>query len=60
MIKVIATGDALFCASFPPEYGKLRAPLDAFLSEGDVRITNLETNLSDFGSFPNQYSGGRG
>ena len=58
MIKVVATGDSLFCAPFPAAYGKLRASLDAFLSDGDVRITNLETNLSDFGSFANQYSGG--
>ena len=58
MIKVIATGDALFCADFPAEYRKMRASLDAFLGDADVRITNLETNLSDFGAFANQYSGG--
>jgi len=58
MIKVVATGDSLFCADFPASYAKMRTELDAFLSEGDLRITNLETNLSDFGSFANQYSGG--
>ena len=58
MIKVIATGDSLFCAEFPREYAKIRPALDAFLSDADVRITNLETNLSDFGTFANRYSGG--
>ena len=57
-IKVVATGDSLFCANFPAEYAKIRGSLDAFIRDGDVRITNLETNLSDFGSFPCQYSGG--
>ena len=57
-IKVVATGDSLFVADFPAEYGTIRGSLDAFLSDADVRITNLETNLSDFGSFANRYSGG--
>ncbi len=57
-IKVVATGDSLFTADFPPEYETVRGPLDAFLSDADVRITNLETNLSDFGTFANRYSGG--
>ncbi|MBR6052509.1 MAG: CapA family protein [Clostridia bacterium] len=57
-IKVTATGDSLFVADFPAEYQTVRGPLDAFLSDADVRITNLETNLSDFGSFANRYSGG--
>ena len=57
-IKVLATGDSLFCAPFPAAYAGRRGELDAFLADGDVRITNLETNLSDFGSYANQYSGG--
>lgn len=57
-IKVVAAGDSLFTADFPAEYETIRGPLDAYLSDSDVRITNLETNLSDFGSFANQYSGG--
>ena len=36
----------------------MRKSLDDFIGECDVKITNLETNLSDFGNFPNQYSGG--
>ena len=58
MIKVSATGDSLFCAGFPAEYEQKRAALDAFLFDADLRITNLETNLSDFGGYANQYSGG--
>ena len=57
-INVIATGDSLFTADFPEEYAKKRKALDEFISGADVRMTNLETNLSDFGHFPNQYSGG--
>ena len=57
-VKVAATGDSLFCAAFPEEYGKIRGGLDGFISACDVRITNLETNLSDFGGYACQYSGG--
>lgn len=57
-ITVVATGDSLFTADFPEEYEKKRASLDVFMSDCDVKITNLETNLSDFGGFSNQYSGG--
>ena len=58
MIKVIATGDSLFTADFPKEYQSKRKQLDEFIAGADVKITNLETNLSDFGDFANQYSGG--
>ena len=58
MIKVIATGDSLFTADFPKEYQSKRKQLDEFIAGADVKITNLETNLSDFGNFANQYSGG--
>ncbi len=57
-ITVTATGDSLFTADFPAEYGEKRKSLDAFINGCDLKITNLETNLSEFGSFPNQYSGG--
>ena len=57
-IKVLATGDSLFTADFPEEYRAIRKSLDAFMEDCDLKITNLETNLSDFGSFANQYSGG--
>ena len=57
-ITVAATGDSLFCADFPVEYKEKRRELDAFLGGCDLKLTNLETNLSDYGSFANQYSGG--
>ena len=57
-ITVAATGDSLFCADFPPEYAEKRRGIDAFFAGCDLKLTNLETNLSDFGSFANQYSGG--
>ena len=57
-INVIATGDSLFTADFPKEYENRRKTIDEFIKSADVRITNLETNLSAFGNFPNQYSGG--
>ena len=59
-IKVAATGDSLFTASFPAEYEAIRGPLDAFISDADVKITNLETNLSDFGSFATNIRAGLG
>ncbi len=57
-VRVIATGDSLFQADFPAEYGEKRKSLDAFFEGCDIKITNLETNLSNFGGFANQYSGG--
>jgi poly-gamma-glutamate synthesis protein (capsule biosynthesis protein) len=57
-VTVAATGDSLFVADFPPEYEKIRGSLDGFLAGCDLKLTNLETNLSDFGSFANAYSGG--
>ena len=57
-IKVAATGDSLFFSNIPAEYKSIGASLVAFLSDCDVKINNLETNLSDFGSYANQYSGG--
>lgn len=56
--SVIAAGDCLFTAAFPEAYKQKRKELDRFLSSADVRLANLETNLSDFGGYCNQYSGG--
>ena len=47
--SVIAAGDCLFTAAFPEAYKQKRKELDRFLSSADVRLANLETNLSDFG-----------
>ena len=57
--KLIATGDALFTADVPNEYfsGDFKK-IQTFMSDADVKMTNLETNVSAFGEFPNQYSGG--
>ena len=57
--KLIATGDALFTADVPNEYfsGDFKK-IQAFMADADIKMTNLETNVSEFGEFPNQYSGG--
>ena len=55
---VTATGDSLFTAPFPKEYAKVRGELDAFLSGIDLKLTNLETNIVEYGGYANQYSGG--
>lgn len=57
-VKVTATGDALFVADIPKEYDADMAIIKEFIGKGDVKITNLETNVSKFGDFPNAYSGG--
>ena len=55
---VTATGDSLFTAPFPKEYKDVRRELDAFLSGIDLKLTNLETNIVEYGGYANQYSGG--
>lgn len=59
--KLIATGtgDSLFVADIPQEYfdGDFKE-VKAFIDSCDVKMTNLETNVSKFGEFPNSYSGG--
>ena len=54
-----ATGDSLFTADIPEEYfrGDFRE-IVAFMAASDIRMTNLETNIGAFGTFPNAYSGG--
>ena len=56
---VTGTGDSLFVADVPEEYfaGDF-VEIKNYLDYGDIRITNLETNVSKFGSFANAYSGG--
>ena len=58
-LKVTFTGDALFVADFPKEYvdGDMKGVAD-YIGSGDVRITNLETNVSEFGDYASAYSGG--
>ncbi|MBQ9782452.1 MAG: CapA family protein [Clostridia bacterium] len=57
-LTVTATGDALFVAKFPDYYDEQKNTLKEFINSHSLKITNLETNLSDFGHFANAYSGG--
>ena len=59
--KLIATGtgDSLFTADVPQEYfdGDFK-PVYDYINSCDVKMTNLETNVGEFGDFPGAYSGG--
>ena len=57
-ITVTATGDSLFVAKFPSYYEGQKSQVANFINNHQVKITNLETNLSKFGSYANAYSGG--
>ena len=57
-LTVTGTGDSLFVAPFPAEYAPMLDKLAGFIGGCDVRMTNLETNLTDFEYFGNAYSGG--
>ena len=58
-LTVTGTGDSLFVADIPNEYfeGDFK-PVYDYINSCDVKMTNLETNVSKFGDFPNAYSGG--
>ena len=57
-LTVTGTGDSLFVSDLPKEYDDgLRAVAD-FINTCDVKLTNLETNLSDFEYYAGAYSGG--
>ncbi|MBR3805191.1 MAG: CapA family protein [Clostridia bacterium] len=58
ILKITATGDALFVADIPSEYDSDLSVISSFINKGDVKITNLETNVEKFGDYPNAYSGG--
>ncbi|MBR2870850.1 MAG: CapA family protein [Clostridia bacterium] len=57
-LTVTGTGDALFVAQFPEYYNGQKKQITDFINKHDIKITNLETNLSDYGDFANAYSGG--
>jgi len=57
-LTMTATGDSLFVAPFPAEYRETMREVADFIGSCDIRITNLETNLSDFDKFAGAYSGG--
>ena len=57
-LTVTGTGDSLFVMKFPREYDAVIPPIAEFIQSCDIKLTNLETNLSDFEYFGNAYSGG--
>ncbi len=57
-LTVTGTGDALFVAPFPDNYDVEYKEVADYIKTCDVKITNLETNLTDFEYFGNAYSGG--
>ncbi len=57
-LTVTGTGDALFVAPFPENYNTEYKEVADFINSCDVKITNLETNLSDFEYPAGAYSGG--
>ena len=59
-ITVTGTGDSLFVAPFPAAYDSMLEKIASFIGSCDVRLTNLETNLSNFEFCGNAYSGGPG
>lgn len=52
-----AAGDALMVKTLPKDYHGL-APVADFIRQGEARLVNLETVLSNFDCFPSTYSGG--
>jgi poly-gamma-glutamate synthesis protein (capsule biosynthesis protein) len=58
-LVLTATGDALFTADIPKEYfdGDFK-PVYEFINSSGVKMTNLETNIMEYGAFPGAYSGG--
>ena len=57
-LKVSGTGDALYVAAMPREYDADMAELRAFMDTCDVRITNFESNIEEFGDYAAAESGG--
>lgn len=56
---MMATGDSLFTADVPKEYfEKEFIEIDSFMEDCALKMTNLETNVSEFGDYPNATSGG--
>jgi len=58
-LTVTGTGDSLFVSDMPKEYtdGPINTVAD-FIKQCDIRMTNLETNLTDFEYYGGAYSGG--
>ena len=56
-LTVTGTGDSLFVSDLPKEYDDALRAVAEFIKSCDVKITNLETNLSDFEYYAGAYSG---
>ena len=57
MMKFTASGDALIQYRVPPDHASFKS-IGEFIKQGDARITNLETVLSNFECFASSYCGG--
>ena len=57
-LTVCATGDTLFVAKMPTAYDRELSEMSEFLSTGDVRMTNFESNIMDYGKYASSESGG--
>ncbi len=57
-LKITGTGDALYVAAMPREYDAELAELRTYLDTCDVRITNFESNIEEFGDYAAAESGG--
>ena len=58
-ITIVATGDSLFTADIPNEYfNNDFKPIHEFIKSGDLKMTNLETNIMKYGEFSSAFSGG--
>ena len=57
-LTVTGTGDSLFLQEFPAEYTSALQNIADFIAQCDLKVTNLETNFSDFEYFAGAYSGG--
>ena len=53
-MKFTASGDALIMRNFPENYEGYEAVKD-FIGQGEARITNLETTLTERDCFPSTF-----
>lgn len=57
-IVMTGTGDALYVARMPKEYTAELKEIADYISTCDVRMTNFESNIEEFGDFAASESGG--
>ena len=57
VMKISAAGDILIMKRLLPGYQDL-LPIREFLMQGEVRMANLETTISDGSCYASAYSGG--